>query len=83
MAIIGIDRDAVSGYLYSIMITRLKDRSGADTADRLTWRLRSREAAEKAVLDRERRYPILTAANAAEALQYQEDRLMYWMRELN
>ncbi len=48
-----------------------------DTAEEIAERISSRQACERAVTDREARYPTITAENAAEALYYQEERTKF------
>lgn len=50
---------------------------GQDTPDQIAERVRYRRCAEKAVADREDRYPTLTAENAGEAMEYQSKRLRF------
>ncbi len=46
-----------------------------DTSDTIAERIRYRAVAEQAVREREERYPILTAENAADAMKWQEARI--------
>lgn len=48
-----------------------------DTPADIAWRVKSREAAEAAVAERQAKYPTLTADNAAEALRYQDERIRF------
>lgn len=49
--------------------------AAAETPERAAERVRYREAAARAVAEREARYPVLTAENAAEAIAWQESRI--------
>jgi hypothetical protein len=54
----------------------------ADTAEQIADRKRRARAATLAVAEREAAYPVLTAANAADAIAFQERRLHAWVRTL-
>ena len=46
-----------------------------DTPERVAERARHRKACERAVREREEKFPSLTAENAAEAMRWQEKRI--------
>jgi hypothetical protein len=47
----------------------------ADTQERFAERERNRKASEQVTAEREARFPVLTAENAAEVIAWQEARL--------
>ena len=58
-------------------------RQAPDAAETIAERVRYRQAAEKAVREREEKYPILTQENAAEAIAWQEKRIQEILKETN
>ena len=47
----------------------------------VSWRIRFKAAAEQAVRERESRFPVLTAENAQEAIEWQGKRIDELMRK--
>lgn len=50
---------------------------GPDTPATIAERVAHRDASERAVKDREAKYPVLTSANFLEAMAYQEERTKF------
>lgn len=48
-----------------------------DTTAAINWRIKSREAADAAIADRQAQFPVLTDANADAAIAYQEARIKF------
>lgn len=61
------------------MDRRINSRPPADTPEAIAYRMRRYVAGEKAIKDREARYPQLTAENADEAIRYQDERISFYM----
>jgi hypothetical protein len=60
---------------------KMRDDATANSPERIAERLRHRAACDAARADREREYPVLTADNAQEAIDFQERRIREILEE--
>lgn len=51
----------------------------AETPERVAERIRTRQACDLGLKDREAKFPMLTKDNAAEAIRYQEERIRHYL----